>query len=47
MTDETTMPEDLKADTAAEAPELAEHDRFGALEAEKYLRSTTFSRNSK
>ena len=34
MTDDTTTPEDLKAETAAEAPELAEHDRVEALEAE-------------
>lgn len=27
-------PEDLRADTANEAPELAEHDRFAALEEE-------------
>jgi molecular chaperone GrpE len=34
MTDDTTTPDDLKAETAADAPELAEHDRVTALEAE-------------
>ena len=38
MTDETTAPEyvgeDLRDETAAAAPELAEHDRIAALEAE-------------
>jgi len=34
MSEDTTTPEDLKAETAAEAPEVAEHDRVAALEAE-------------
>jgi len=34
MSEETTTPEDLKAETAGGAPEVAEHDRFAALEAE-------------
>ena len=34
MTDETTAQDDLREETAAAAPELAEHDRTAALEAE-------------
>ncbi|QJU56588.1 nucleotide exchange factor GrpE [Sphingomonas sp. AP4-R1] len=34
MTDETTAPEDLREQTAAEAPEVAEHDLTAKLEAE-------------
>jgi len=34
MTDDTTTPDDLKAETAADSPELAEHDRVAELEAE-------------
>lgn len=34
MTDETTAPEDLREETAEQAPEVAEHDRVKALEAE-------------
>ena len=32
MTDETTAPEDLRAETAEAAPEVAEHDRTAELE---------------
>jgi len=34
MTDETTAPDDLRNETAEQAPEVAEHDRASALEAE-------------
>jgi len=34
MTDETTTPEDLRAETAEQAPEVAEHDATQQLEAE-------------
>jgi molecular chaperone GrpE len=34
MTDETTAPDHLRDETAQEAPEVAEHDRAGALQAE-------------
>ncbi|MFW2830108.1 nucleotide exchange factor GrpE [Sphingomonas sp. ID0503] len=34
MTDETTTPDDLREQTADAAPEVAEHDRVAALEAE-------------
>ncbi|PZU07962.1 nucleotide exchange factor GrpE [Sphingomonas sp.] len=34
MTDETTTPDDLRAETAEQAPEVAEHDLTQKLEAE-------------
>ena len=34
MTDDTTAPDALREETAAEAPEVAEHDRVTALETE-------------
>lgn len=34
MTQETSVPEDLREETAEAAPEVAGHDRAGALEAE-------------